>query len=213
MKGFRSLLVLSFVLAANLGVAQSFPQDSWYKGKLTLKNGQEKEGIIKYDLEANAIQLQTDHKIETYHANQFITFSILLRREQIYRNFYVLPHANNSGYKRPTIFELIIEGERSLLAREYIATRTSNTNSGFYGSRYSNPYTPTVSQRYLAFKLFLVDKNGSITELNTNKKDVIAAFGNYQKELKKFIKQEKIKTDKVTDMAELVDYYNGLSSY
>ncbi len=214
MSGRKLVYIFAYLCIVSLGLnAQSFPQDNWYIGRVTLKDGQEKEGIIKYDLEANAIQLKIDEKFETYHANQFITFTILMKQEEVYRSFYVLPHANTAGYKRPTVFELITEGEVSLLAREYIATRNTSPNSGFYGSRWaSNPYSPTIAQRYLAFRLFLVDKRGNITALNTNKRDVIASFGDHQKDLKKFVKSNKIKTDRVMDMAELVEYYNGLSS-
>lgn len=213
----RNVLTIMALFFCSLQVnGQSFPQDNWYLGNVTLSNGEKKEGTIKYDLETNTIQLQWNNKIETYHASQFITFSIYLESEELYRNFYVLPHANAAGYKRPTIFELIMEGEISLVAREYIGTRNDSVNNGFIGSRwgaFNNPFPTTFTTQYLAFRLFLVDRKGNVTGLSNNKKDVIAAFGDHQKELKRYMKEEKIKVDQVADVAQLVNYFNQLNSF
>ena len=208
------MFLTMFVLLSSFAKGQTFPQENWYEGNVTLSDGEKKQGTIKYDLETNTIQLQWNDKIETYHASQFITFSIYLEEEKLNRSFYVLPHANVSDYKRPTIFELILEGEISLLAREYIATRNDAANNGFMGSRwgaFNNPFPTTFSTQYLAFRLFLVDKEANIKALSNNRNDVIAAFGAHQKELKKYVKAEKIKVDRVADVADLVRYFNQLN--
>lgn len=212
----RVLIVLLLAVIAYQVNGQSFPQNNWYAGGVSLSTGEEKQGTIKYDLETNTIQLQWNNKIETYHASQFITFSIYLESEDLNRTFYVLPFANAAGYKRPTIFELIMEGEISLLAREYIGTRNDSVNNGFIGSRwgaFNNPFPTTFTTQYLAFRLYLVDKKGNVTSLSNNRKDVIAAFGDHQKELKRYIKEQKIKVDQVADVAQLVNYFNDLNSF
>ena len=185
MKGLISLFLFFTIHSIS---AQQFPSENWYAGTVTLSSGEQKEGVIKYDLESNSIQLNVDNKIETYHASQFITFTISMQKEKLLRSFYVLPFANTSGYKRPTIFELIYEGKTSLLAREYIATRNMNLNSGFYGYRFNefnSPYNRSFRQQYLAFNLFLVDSNGQITPLSSKRNDVVAALGDHQKDIKK----------------------------
>lgn len=211
----KRFLIIGLILSAAGLHAQVFPQDNWYVGEVTLTTGDTKKGVIKYDLTANSIQINSDDRTETYHANQFYTFQIFMKKEKIMRYFYVLPHANESGYKRPTIFELIYEGKISLLAREYIATRSINNSSGLYGNGFNdftNPYSRTFRQQYLAFKLFLVDNQGRITVLNSKKNDVVAALGNHQKEMKRFIKDKKLKMDNVMDMAELIEFYNQVDS-
>jgi len=210
------LMLIHLLVSAHL-VGQEFPQDIWYRGSVTFNDGTTKEGIINYDLDANAIRIEIDQKVETYHANQFRSYSIYQEEENFYRNFYVLQHANSTNYRRPTVFELINEGEVSLLAREYIATRSDNTNSSFFRNSFGgfgNPYAPvnTITTRYLAFNLFLVDNRGKVTALSTNKKAVISAFGAHQKELKKFIKENKLKMDRVMHMSRLVDYFNQLNA-
>lgn len=211
----RTLSIVIFLLSVFTLSAQDFPSENWYVGNVTLTSGEQKEGVIKYDLESNSIQINIDNKIETYHASQFITFTILMKKEELRRSFYVLPYANVAGYKRPTIFELIHEGQTSLVAREYIATRNMNAGSNFYNSRFggfNDPYNRTFRQRYLAFRLFLVDNQGAVTPLSAKRNDVIAALGDHQKELKRFIKDNKLKMDRVPDMADLIAYYNNLTS-
>lgn len=215
---FRSILIIFAVFFCFFLQGQSFPQDQWYVGHVTLNDGQRKEGYIKYDLDANSVQYQWENKVESYYANQFYTFAILVEEENQYRVFYVLPYEGDNNYKRPTIFELIREGNTSLLAREYIATRNDSPSSNFYRggfgrgvSPYNPPYDPSFTTRYLAFKLFLADEKGRIKPLSSRKKEVIATFGEHQKELKKFIKKERIKTDQVMDMAKLVNYFNELN--
>ena len=168
----KYFLVIGFMLSASGLHGQVFPQDNWYVGEVTLTTGDTKKGVIKYDLTANSIQINSNDRTETYHANQFYTFQIFMKKEKIMRYFYVLFYASESGYKRPTIFELIHEGKTSLLAREYIATRNINNSSGLYGNRFNdftNPYSRSFRQQYLAFKLFLVDNQGRITVLNSKK--------------------------------------------
>ncbi len=214
----RALLILFFILPVGL-IAQDFPQSQWYEGSVTLDDGKTKSGVIKYDLDANSIQIAINSKIETYHASQFYTFSIIMQEDKLKRDFYVLPFKNSAGYERPTIFELIAEGTKSLLAREYIATTTSSAGSysGYsrYGYRYPY-YNPSpmgnTTRRYLAFRLFLADDQGNVVALNSKKSDVIEELGNHQRELKRFVKQEKLKVDRVADMAKLVQYFNTLEN-
>lgn len=216
----KSALLILFLAIPIAVWSQGFPQDQWYEGSVTLDNGQTKKGIIKYDLNANSIQLSVNDKIETYHASQFYTFSIIMREEKLKRDFYVLPFKNKAGYDRPTIFELITEGTKSLLAREYIATSTSSAGSysGYsrYGYRYPyynpSPLGGGATRRYLAFNLYLADDKGAVTELNSKKSDVIEMLGNHEKALKRYLKKEKLKVDRVADMAKLVEYYNQLEN-
>ena len=53
--------------------------------------------------------------------------------------------------------------------------------------------TMPVTREFLAYRLFIVNQKGVITELGGKKKDVINAFDSNQSDLKKYIKQEKLK--------------------
>ncbi|HEY9116635.1 MAG TPA: hypothetical protein VIN11_02350, partial [Roseivirga sp.] len=110
--------VLLFLISA-LSFAQDFPSKSFHKGAVYLNDGTTELGQIKYDLEADAIVLQLpDQKgVATYNANQFKSFRILPFGSDLPRVFYTLPYRGDNGYRRPKIFEAILDGETSLIGR------------------------------------------------------------------------------------------------
>lgn len=215
-------LILFFLISLSITTwAQRFPSEEWYVGEATLSNGEEVTGQIKYDLELEAIQVEINGKLNTYNASQVVFFSIKPNEQRPKRLFYSLPFRNETGYARPKFFEVITQGEVSLIAREYIATRTQGVQRRPWigATRYDplfNPdprwnTTPTVRE-FLAYKLFIVTPEGKITELGDSKKEVIRAFDRNHNDLKKYIKQEKLRMESIADVSMLVQYYNKISS-
>ena len=215
----RAGIFFVFLLGLNVLIqAQQFPSDRFHLGSVTLNDGTEMKGRIKYDLESDVILITEQGKsnIVTLSANQFQFFSIDGGRDGARRGFYSVPVVNKSGYKRPRIFELISQGRISLIAREFVATRTRTSSPVSYRrSMYDPFYDPSnriVSYSYLAYNLWLIDENAEITELGENKNEVVNAFPYHHAELRRFIKKEKLKVDKIEDLAKLVTYYNSLDN-
>ena len=217
----RQLVFIFFISISTLTFAQMFPSEEWYVGEATLSSGEEVKGQIKYDLEIEAIQVETNGRINTYNASQVVFFSIKPNEERPNRLFYSLPYRNETGYARPQFFEIITQGKVSLIAREYIATRSQNVQGRPWigATRFDPMWNPnpmwdtmTVTREFLAFRLYIVNQKGIITELGSSKKDVINAFDNNQGDLKKYIKQEKLKMESIADVSMLVQYYNRISS-
>lgn len=193
----------------------NFPSESWHRGDLVLNDGSVLEGSIKYDLEADAIQLDHEDKILTYAANQLKQFRVFQEDIREYRVFYTIPYVTEYGYRRPKFFELIFEGRTSLLAREFISITTrSNASTYFRGGTRFDPYgnSRSLKVRFLDHNLYLVNPEGKIELLGSSRKEVIYAFEGKHNELRKFIKKQRLKMDKVEDMASLVEYYNSLTS-
>ena len=199
----RILLTILFSFSFTWVCAQYDPQQYWYLGKVILANGEELEGTIKYDLDANSILLNTtEDGMETFHANQFIGFTILMDREGIVRTFYSIPYPTETGYKRPLIFEVLHEGPHSLLAREFVeAPKSLRIKSG-----------ESIRTKYLQFNYFLLDNTGEVFPLGKKKNQILDALSNHESELKAFIKQEKLKLSKAGDLAKLIAYYDELQS-
>lgn len=213
-----ALLFVMLVFSVTCTLAQQFPSERFHFGSVTLNDGQELKGRIKYDLDADVILLietgQTN--VKTLSANQFQSFHIDGGQDRGQRSFYSVPVVNQTGYRRPRIFELIYEGETSLVAREYIATRSrTSSRSSFRRSIYDPFYDPTnsvVTFRYLAYDLWLIDGEAKLSKLGDNRNEVIRAFPNHQSELRKYIKGERLKVDKLQDLTKLIDYYNQLTN-
>ncbi len=211
---FSGILIL--LISTNISAQRyNFPSERWHAGGFTLNDGSRFQGSIKYDLEADAIQVIIENKTLTYAANQIKDFRIFQQDIGTYRTFYSIPYVTEYGYKRPKFFELIYEGNTSLLAREFISITTrSNAGTYFRGSTRFVPYgnSRSLKVRFLDHNLYLVSPEGEIELLSSNRKDVIYAFDGKHAELRKFIKKQKIKVDRIEDVKSLVVYYNQLEN-
>jgi len=211
----RVLIAGVFLLSALSVQAQNFgfqfPSEMWHKGEVILADGNTMQGTIKYDILGDVIQVNRDDKIQTFAANQIQQFKILQEDIGRFRSFYTIPYLNKNGYRRPKFFELIFEGETSLLAREMILITTRPPRDPYFsrGLRY-NPYAGSRSVRILDHDLFLMNSKGKITPLNKKRKDVIYSFDDKYTDLKKIIKSNRLKMNNIDDVATLVAEYNKL---
>lgn len=211
------VLIAGLLLFSALGVqAQNlrfqFPSEMWHRGDVTLSDGSKLEGSIKYDIPGDVIQLNSNDKIKTFAASQVQQFRIFQEDIARFRSFYTIPFLNKNGYRRPKFFELIFDGETSLLAREMILVTSRPPNNPYFrGGRRYDPYGRSRNVRVLDHELFLMNSEGKITTLNKKRKDVIYSFDDNYSELKKIIKSNRLKMNSIDDVATLVAEYNKLS--
>lgn len=214
---YRLLLLCWFFTTLSIS-AQEFPQNEFHQGEIVLNDGSILSGMIKYDLDADVIFFQTSQNkaFLTYNVNQFSSFKLFPFQAEKPRIFYALPFRNPSGYKRPKIFEAIYDDRVSLVGREYIVVKSRPISSGFYRRSIYDPFFDPNERlytiRYLAYDLYIVDEDGEVKFLGKRRKDVLEAFKSHRSELKKYLKKEKLRMDKLNDIAQLVKYYNELVS-
>lgn len=215
----KRLLATLLLISGTFEVtAQNFPSQQWHKGEVRLTDNTYLVGNIKYDLDHEAIQLVRNGKTETYSAQQVTSFKIIDGKKGSFRYFFTLPFAQKQGRKRPTFFEVIVEGKATLLAREYVATVSTSVNrfgrtgrgNRLRNDRLNNPANRT--RLILAHKMYVVNLNGDIQKLTARRKDLFYILKGHDNDLKQFIKQENIKLDRVTDMASVVGHYNAIST-
>lgn len=197
-----SLMAL-FTAISTLSIAQrNWPSELWHDGKVVLLDGDTLKGQVKYDFQLNTVQFViNDRKAEIYHARKVLYFEIFDETVHRYRKFFVLPYSNPSNYKAPVFFELLVEGQITLLSREFLEYRTYN--SAFYGGSYSR-----LVQTY---EYFLLKEDGTIEDFRGNKNDLLALMGNKGKEVEKYVKANRLDFDEKYDVARIVAYYNSLA--
>lgn len=210
-------LIVSFLLISTAFQveAQVFPSQEWHKGAVELTNETFVVGEIKYDLEHDAVQVQVNGTTKTYSSQQVASFKIRPKMQRDFRHFFTLPYLNKTGHKRPRFFEVIVEGKATLLAREYVATVTAGNSRLGRRSGLNDPNNRNLggfTRTILAHRLYIVNLDGDIQELTSRKKDLFSILKGHNDDLKAFIKQERIKLDKVGDMARLVSHYNSIST-
>jgi hypothetical protein len=197
----RIVVCISLVLISVTTVAQRFPSDFWHEGKVILDTGDTLKGNIKYDMQNDLLQLESKGKNDTFTARKVLAFEIFDALTKNYRRFYSLPYTTSGQYKAPVFFELLEEGKITLLSRETIEYRTTNSPYYYYGS---------YSRLVLVYKYFLLEENGEIRAFNEKKNEWLNLMGNKGEEVQKYAKTNRLSFDEKDELAKIVAYYNSL---
>ena len=196
----RRFFLFFFLVIPVCGSAQKFPFEFWHEGKVILESSDTLRGQVKYNMQEDLVQLQTERTVETYTSRKVIFFEIFDVTIKRYRQFYSLPYAVTGQYRAPVFFELLQEGKMTLLAREALENRT-------YSSLY---YYGTYTRVVLVTKFFLMKENGTIVQFTGKKNDLIELMGTKGEKVAKYAKEKRLDFDKKYDVAQMVAYYNSL---
>ena len=196
----QRFVLFFFLVVPACGSAQKFPFEFWHEGKIILESGDTLKGQLKYNMQEDLVQLQTQRTVETYTSRKVVFFEIFDVTIKRYRQFYSLPYAVTGQYRAPVFFELLQEGKMTLLAREALESRT-------YSSLY---YYGTYTRLVLVNKFFLMKENGTIVQFTGKKNDLIELMGTKGEKVARYVKEKRLDFDKKYDVALMVAYYNSL---
>jgi len=214
MKQIKLGLLLIFIGLSTFSMAQDrnqFPSQIWHKGTLFLTDGSSVNGLVKYDLETNLVQLQ-EETVNTFSASNVTSFDIFDENYKGIRKFYSLPYALNGGYETPIFFEVLTQGEHiALLCREYIATDTRGINN--WAGMGMNPFwgPQNVSGFRLAFTYYFL-KNGRMERYSGKKKDLFDLLPGYDEDLDLYMRKNRLEHDQRGDLLRIAAYYNELKN-
>ena len=197
----KVILILLFSGIAWTGFTQQFAFEYWHEGKIVLDTGDTLKGSVKYDLQTDLLQYQSNDKHQSFSARNALFFEIFDATIKQYRQFYSLPYSVSSGYKAPVFFELLAEGKMTLLSREALEYRTYSNSFYYYG---------TNTRLVLVYKYFMLQENGDITEYTGKKNDWLDFMGNNAKPVEKYAKTNRLSFDDKYDLVKIVSYYNSL---
>ena len=208
----RKGLVLFFLIHLNIiGFAQDFPSELWHKGKLVLLSEDTITGKLKYDFENNIVQIEVRNVLQTYSARKILYFEIFDETIESYRYFYALHYNVQANYQVPLLFEVLYEGQLSLLCREEVVTESvpQHNSYPYYNSYYGrSSYNQTRAR--LHYKYYFLDDRGGIQNYNMKKNELMSFFKKRQQQVKQYMKKNNLKHDKMRDLVRLTAYYNAL---
>ena len=185
--------------------AQVFPSEIWHRGKAVLVSGDTLEGLIKYDLEKDAIQLkEASDRVYAFSAQKLFYFQLFDTGIKSYRHFYSLPLEVSRGYSVPMLFEVLYEGRLTLLAREKIVAAESMEKVTDLS------LLPNDVRLLLAFDFFFLEKDGTIRSYIPKKRRLLSIMDRKYKEVKKYIRRNKLRHDDMSDLVRITAYYNAL---
>ena len=201
---YKRLILLFLVFTFSFSIktiAQQFPSQLWHQGYVITVKKDTVRGLIKYDMEANSIQAKTKQKVFSFSSHSILISEIFDETVGNNRMFYSIPYELNSGFKTRMLFELLLEGPVSLLAREEIVQETATTNN--FGG-------PQLVRDRLRYNFFFLDNKGEIQFYNGKRSDLISFMSRKGGLVKSFIKENKLKTDEVRDLIRIVAFYNSI---
>lgn len=204
-------LIVLFAGISSLLAQNQFPSQIWHKGRIYGTDGLTYTGLVKYDLENNVVQLQTE-TISTFTAFNVSNFEIQNETNEGNRIFYSLPYSpDGDENKTPIFFEVLTEGKDiSLLTREYIKTEYSSTGSKGFNGPTNDGLKVKVKYR-LAFDYFFF-KDYKIQKYSRKKNDLFDFFPSYKDEVNQFMKEHKLAHDQRGDLIRITAYYNELKN-
>ncbi|MHA7056015.1 hypothetical protein ACWGOQ_0002260 [Aquimarina sp. M1] len=119
--------------------------------------------------------------------------------------YYYCEFKTQRGLKRPGYYVLVELNERYRIYKKYVVKITEPDKKGSVSG------TATPGKVQIRTDYFL-EERGTIMELPTSKKEILAALGDKEEELKAYMKKERIKVRKEEDLIRLVSRYNALKS-
>lgn len=201
----KRLLWVILIVGTLPATAQYFPSQVWHEGELTLLDGEHFRGKLKYNLEADVVQLNVDNTIQTYSARKILFFEIYDQEYGRYRQFYALPYEATGSYEVPRLFEVLHENALTLLCREEI-TQESVPQYGYY-----NYYGNRMGTRpRLTFDYFFLNQGGEIVRYSQKKGDLYDILDRHPDELQQYVKKNRLKHDRQGDLVRITAYYNSL---
>jgi hypothetical protein len=185
--------------------AQYIAENYWHIGKIYLDTGDTLAGNLKYNLSNEIIQIEQSNTLQTFTARKVLSFEFFDRSEQRDRAFYTLPFAKVANYKTPVFFELLLESDPiTVLSREALVTQTSVMNNPY---AIGAPGIP-VRQTFVKTSFFFLNKSGKLKPYDGTKKDLMIHLQDREKDIKDYLKNNRVRFDSKQDIVAIIDFYN-----
>ena len=216
----RLVLVIGLTLTSFYAVfAQQVDNQEWPKGRIVLTSGDTLFGPITYHRSEDIIRVTlANGSVQAFAPVNVSSFTVTDAQNRFSQTFrpYMWNHDNDySDYLAPAFFEVLSEGEYALVKREELTTRNVNYGPMYAGAgRYYNPYGYGYggprSQTIVLDLFYVYTPKQQIRALRNPKRDLETLFGDKGKEMKQYIKTNKLEYDNARDLAVIIGQFNRL---
>lgn len=183
--------------------------EEWNPGYLVTTDEDSLFGPISLLFGSDLVQINDENKIKTFGANQVQVVYIRERNNnEMERYIYPFPFHPYSDFKPMRFFEMLFSGiHLSLLARETLVTETIPQYDNFSFRTFYATRTRLQQEFYLMFP-----EKKMVRRLNGNRKELLYLLADKKDNLKKFISEGKLDTDRQEDLLKIVKEYNRLKT-
>jgi hypothetical protein len=196
-------LFATVLLSVNSALSQKakWPFELWHHGEVVLVNGDTLTGLVKYNLAKNIVEFGKGdtRRPDIFIAARVVSFKVQDVSSNRIRKFFTLPYAVSSNYETMVFFELLVDGEITILSREFLRMIAASPT----------PAYPEAARTVLGYKFFLLD-NAGIVEIDDLEKKLIGYFGEKAKQVEDYVRDEQLTFEKDGDVQKIISFYNSL---
>ena len=199
MKHFPVILLLVLVSVMQ-GVASSY-QGFWCSGRVVLKDQQVVTGEVSYDLKFNAIQVRRDGIVQTYTAENVAYFRLFDQVKHRDRRYVAIDHQLDEGYQRRTFFEVLTEGDLTVLRKTRYVRKPRVTE---------DLRAPHIYLNAVCKHTYYAVSEGQFFRISNFKEQVLPLMERYEDLVSDYIKRCKLSLRKIHEQMRVVHLYNQL---
>jgi hypothetical protein len=175
--------------------------ENFEKGILILLTGDSLKTDIRYDIYADEIQLRDQNTLFALIHPERVKKILVENTTFIYSSYVNSPEAEPSS-DDSSYFLVNTDGKCVLLVKKNMRIQDAEPPKLYQDAKPAK-FIPTKDTYYIK----LGDKNAIYVK---NENALISVFEDKKAELQGFIKQNKLKTNNISDLEKIVTYYNGL---
>ena len=228
------VIVLSFSCLPSIGQSLFMQgvDTPWSTGELTLNDGTQFKGVIKYNEQIGSITYKADtlaKESRTFSEQDLIALAVLDSTKGHIRRLYSFPYEDDEQKEVILLFEVIKEFNNwAVLSRK--SGIKVNQNKGDVDWSSPNPYYTTKTKIAQAEYFYIMDENGSIefffvseihesdglfgSQKNRSKmyedELLMGRMNPFTSQVENFAKKNKLKSNKTEDLLQILDYYESL---
>jgi hypothetical protein len=174
--------------------------DQWHKGKFEMLPDHVFENYpIKYDLKNNILEIQLSDEVkilELYRIREF-SWTDNAGRDHSFINLNI----KSRNTKLYGIAQVLLDGKAKLIKTyEYIPRPEYDVKYGAYSA---------IDHNYVREDLYLMEGE-KILQVNGNRKRFMKFFNNYSSNIMSFVKTNRLKINRLSDLKQIIEYYNSL---
>lgn len=190
----------------------------WPKGKVVLTSGDTLYGALTYYRTQEIVNVQHSDgsvsAVSPVNVEYFVAQEMPSGRSHLFRTLNWDMGREYSNFKKPTFFEELNKGPLTLVVRETYVRRDANYSRGLSDTYLYDPafYNSTSQWMEQVKELYyILLPNGDIVALRNVRKDLHTLFGDRSREVKSYVRQNKLEYEKPHELIAIVNYFNTLS--
>ncbi len=193
-------IFINFKTKPQEDIGSYYIDEEWHKGKFALSSGHVFENYpVKFDLKNNILEIQLSDEIkilELYRIKEF-SWTDNAGKDQKFVNLNI--RAKNT--KLYGVAQVLLDGKAKLIKTyEYMPKPESDVKYGAY---------QIIDHDYMHEELYLLEGD-KVLHISGNRKNFMRFFNNYSSNVMSFVKSNRLKINRLSDLKQIIEYYNSL---